>query len=1003
MWPCFRSRIARVFPLLIVVSFGAAEPPVYDSEQSKEIPISGAEAVRKIELPAGFQARLFAAEPMVRNPIALEYDARGRLWIAENYTYAERGLRIDPNLNDRLVIFEDQDADGTAGKKTVFSDKLHNLTGFAIGRGGVWAICPPQLLFLADRNGDDRPDGPPEVMLDGFQVPLENHHNFANGLKFGPDGWLYGRAGGSSPSRIGAPGTPEASRIPIHGGIWRYHPSNHRFEVLAHGTTNPWGLDWDEFGEAFFTNTVNGHLWHLIAGSHLDRLHTVDPNPAVYELMQQTADHFHYDTGKGWAGSRDGVANHLGGGHAHQGALIYQGGRWPKEYAGRLFTVNFHGRRINAERLELTSKGYVGRHEKDLAIFGDAWFRGIDMAHTPAGDLVVIDWSDTGECHENTGVHRSSGRIYEISTDAEKALLTGAFTQERLLDDLASDNVFVFRRALAAVQNAPERFLAFEPRLRERVFSAESARNRLRAIWALKALDRLPVEELTRLTHDADAHIRTWAIRLALDDHALDTILGRRSGALRKLDQLLLDRLVELAGSESSALVKLQLASSLKRLDRGEDRARLAGALVANATDQGFENLVRLVWYGIAPIAETQPEKLAEIARDCRWPRLNRMIARRLSSDMTAEISPPAVEILLDSASAFGGESKQAVIEGLAEGLAGRDKVAEPKSWKRFVAGSNDAGIRNLSAIFGDGQALEAIRRMALDESLEMKTRSAALKTLIRRRPEDLVEVCTKLLGVRYLNIEALAGLATSADPAVGESLVRTYRNFSLQDRPRVIDTLVSRRPWAKSLLKAVAEGRLGSAEISVLQARQILSLGDPELVSALESHWGKIETSSEAKLAARKSIQAEIASGKPNDDSVKLGRTVYARTCGQCHTLYGEGGKLGPDITGSQRQNFDYLMENVLEPSAVVTPDFRVTQISLKDGRVLSGLVRPRDASTLALVTPAETFILLKSEIDEQKPTAQSIMPEGQLESLNRDERIGLLHYLMSERPPAP
>jgi len=328
--------------------------------------------------------------------------------------------------------------------------------------------------------------------------------------------------------------------------------------------------------------------------------------------------------------------------------------------------------------------------------------------------------------------------------------------------------------------------------------------------------------------------------------------------------------------------------------------------------------------------------------------------------------------------------------------------VAEPKSWKRFVANSNDAGIRNLSAVFGDGQALEAIRRMALDESLEMKTRAAALKTLIRRRPDDLVDVCTKLLGIRYLNIEALAGLATAPDPAIGESLVRTYRNFSLQDRPRVIDTLVSRRPWAKSLLNAVADGRLGGAEITVLQARQILSLGDPELASSLESHWAKIEPSTEAKLAARKSIQAEIAGRQPTDEVLKLGRTVYQRTCGQCHTLYGEGGNLGPDITGSQRQNFDYLMENVLEPSAVVTPDFRVTQISLKDGRVLSGLVRPRDASTLALVTPAETFILLKSEIDEQKPTAQSIMPEGQLESLSRDERIGLLLYLMSERPPA-
>jgi len=302
----------------------------------------------------------------------------------------------------------------------------------------------------------------------------------------------------------------------------------------------------------------------------------------------------------------------------------------------------------------------------------------------------------------------------------------------------------------------------------------------------------------------------------------------------------------------------------------------------------------------------------------------------------------------------------------------------------------------------GDGLALDEIRRIALDDKQEMKTRAAALRTLIRRNPDDLVEVCSKLLGVRYLNVEALNGLAKSASPSVADALIRTYRNFALQDRPRVIDTLATRPAWARALLKSVGDGLLPSEEISVFQARQMLALGDPELTTLLEKHWGKIETTSEAKLAAKRSIQAELAAISADEKSLRLGRTVYDRTCGQCHTLFGAGGKLGPDITGSQRQNFDYLMENVLEPSAVVPPDFRVTQVALKDGRVLSGLMRPRDASTLALVTPAETLILLRSEIVEQKPTGQSIMPEGQLEALNQADRTALLHYLMADSPPA-
>lgn len=1003
MKPSASSRIARVLSLSVLTCTGAAEPPLYDSEQSKEQPVSGAEAVRKIELPAGFQAKLFASEPMVRNPIALEYDARGRLWVAENYSYAERGLRVDPNLKDRLVIFEDRDGDGSADSRSVFTDQLHNLTGFAIGRGGVWAICPPQLLFIPDRDGNDVPDGPPVPMLDGFTVPLENHHNFANGLKFGPDGWLWGRAGGSSPSSVGVPGTADSKRIPLHGGIWRFHPATHKFEVLAHGTTNPWGLDWDDHGEAFFTNTVNGHLWHLVAGAHLDRLHTVDPNPVVYGLMQQTADHFHYDTGKGWIGSRDGAANHLGGGHAHQGALIYQGGVWPEAYRGRLFTINFHGRRINADRLELTPKGYIGRHEKDFALFGDTWFRGIDMAHTPAGNVVVIDWSDTGECHENTGVHRSSGRIYEISAQSVPHTPPGPFSPDALLADLISENVFVFRRALAAAQNAPGDYLKFEPKLRDIATSKDNPRNRLRALWVLKALGRLTDEDAVGCTHDADEHVRTWGVRFLLDDQELDTILGQRAGKTRNLDPKHVDRLAELAQSETSALVKLQIASSLQRLGAAEDRARIAAALAAKGEDEGFANLVLMVWYGISPIAETRPEDLATIARDCRWPSLIKMIARRLASEMTAETATPAVDKLLAYATSFSQESKQALVEGLSDGLAGRDKVAEPAQWKAFAAGAGIAATRNLSAIFGDGLALDEIRRIALDDKQEMKTRAAALRTLIRRQPDDLVDVCSKLLGVRYLNVEALNGMAKSASPEVAEALIRTYRNFALQDRPRVIDTLATRPAWARALLKSVADGRLPGEEISVFQARQMLALGDPELTALLEKHWGKIDTTSEAKIAAKRSIQNELAAVVADEKSLRLGRTVYDRTCGQCHTLFGAGGKLGPDITGSQRQNFDYLMENVLEPSAVVPPDFRVTQVALKDGRVLAGLVRPRDGMTLALVTPAETLILLRSDIVEQKPTGQSIMPEGQLEALDKADRTALLHYLMTDRPLAP
>ena len=380
-------------------------------------PLPPAEAAAGFRVPEGFRVDVFAAEPDVRNPVAMAWDTRGRLWVAENYTYSDSTQKFDLRLRDRVLILEDADGDGRFDRRTVFTDDVQRLGSVEVGFGGAWLLCPPQLLFLPDRDGDDVPDGPAEVVLDGFTVAAENYHTFANGLRWGPDGWLYGRCGASSPGQVGVPGTPEADRIPIRGGLWRYHPRSKRFEVLCHGTTNPWGHDWDALGEAFFINTINGHLWHAIPGAHFARPHTIEPNPRVYALIDQHADHCHWDNSKAFKnftapGTED---DRRGGGHAHSGLMIYQADQWPEAYRGKLLTLNFHGRRVNVERLERAGGGFVGKHEPDILFAADPWFRGIDLGYGPDGSVFVLDWSDTGECHEHDGVHRTSGRIYRIA------------------------------------------------------------------------------------------------------------------------------------------------------------------------------------------------------------------------------------------------------------------------------------------------------------------------------------------------------------------------------------------------------------------------------------------------------------------------------------------------------------------------------------------------------------------------------------------------------------
>lgn len=216
-------------------------------------------------VPPGFHVSLFASEPLLRQPIGMTTDSRGRLWVAENNTYSDAKINFDLSQHDRILILEDTDHDGRADRQTVFWDQGQKLTSVEIGFGGVWALCPPRLLFIPDRNGDDVPDGKPQVVLDGFDDGVVRH-NIANGLRWGPDGWLYGRHGIQATSYVGVPGTLPSQRTPINCCVWRYHPTRRIFEVVCRGTTNPWGMDWNAQGELFFINTVIGHLWHAVPG-----------------------------------------------------------------------------------------------------------------------------------------------------------------------------------------------------------------------------------------------------------------------------------------------------------------------------------------------------------------------------------------------------------------------------------------------------------------------------------------------------------------------------------------------------------------------------------------------------------------------------------------------------------------------------------------------------------------------------------------------------------------
>ncbi|MBC8113914.1 MAG: c-type cytochrome, partial [Candidatus Saccharimonas sp.] len=770
----------------------------------------------------------------------------------------------------------------------------------------------------------------------------------------------------------------------------------------------------------------NGHLWHVIPGAHFMRPHSEDPNPHVYELIDQHADHYHWDTGKDWSDSRNVTGEHdrLGGGHAHSGVMIYLGDNWPQEYRGRLLTLNLHGRRVNVERLERDGTGYVGKHEPDMLHAADPWFRGIDLSYGPDGAVYILDWSDTGECHEHTGVHHTSGRIFRAAFNGESAERGARSAEQKTTSsEMIRSALRAPSSALIALHRHPNEWFVRQARrvLVERLgpqtrSNDEASRaavcselwemfeneadeaTKLRALWTLFQLGVVDDEFLLKQTRHPGEHVRAWVVRLLTDDCPLDTIQGQPHPFAKAPRDEVLRELIRLAKLGESGLVQLALASALQRLPV-ERRIELATPLASRVEDADDHNLPLMVWYGLLPVAMKQPVQLAKLANECHFPVTRRLIARRLAE--LIDEHPQAIEALLTSAKE--DETLHDVLDGLTAGFAGRHKVKVPSGWKAVqqrVASSESEKlrerVRDLSVLFGDGRALDEVKRVALDGKAEMASRKAALQTLIDNRPDDLREVCEKLLAVRSLNTVAVRGLASFDDPALGEKLAKNYRSFYPQERPAVIETLVSRPSFAKALLAEMASGKIARADLSAFQARQIRSFGNAELTRQLTEVWGELRDSPDDKKQLAAKLKSRLTPDELRAADKSAGRAVFNKLCANCHRLYGHGSQIGPDLTGGGRHNLDYVVDNLVDPSAIIGADYRMSIVVLNDGRVLNGLVSGKTDRALTLQTAKDRLTLALSDIDEFQSSPLSLMPEGQLQPLTDSEIRNLVSYLM-------
>ncbi|MGI8967025.1 MAG: PVC-type heme-binding CxxCH protein, partial [Limisphaerales bacterium] len=833
---------------------------------------------------------------------------------------------------------------------------------------------------------------------------------------------------------MGKPGMAEDQRTPITAGIWRYHPTKKVFEVFAEGTSNPWGFDFDEHGQLIEEACVIPHLFHMIQGGRYQRQggeHFAinrdeisrnekfrDKNgkpvfPYVYDDIKTIADHVHWagDKGPHAGNSRSASA---GGGHAHAGLLIYQGDNWPDKYRGKIFMNNIHGACINEDILERKGSGFVGHHAPNPINFNDSWSQIINLQTGPDGAVYMIDWYDKNQCHHNdaNGHDRSNGRIFRISygeTKFQKFDLQKK-TNEELVKLVPLKNEWLSRHARKILQ---ERYHGFEKHLiaafsnsntnepdkqieaihsYEKItfaFTNEFARSpdpeaRLRIIWALNSYPSFTDEWRQMAIRDKDEFVRAWGIQLSVEGHS--------PSSLKHLSEAF----THLVREDKSPVVRLYLASALQRLP-AENRWEILTTLNSHSEDANDQNIPLMVWYASEPLVALNTKRALQMAEKSTLPNILNFTVRRAAALGTPEAMAEIVESLKR---VTDDKHRLDILNGLSLALKGQRSAPIPRGWneveEKFSENSNSeirAQVQSLSLTFGSSAALASLKKTLQDQKADLNARRTALDSLLNTKEKDLAPLLQKLLNEPVLRGAALKGLATYDEAKTPAKILAIYNSLNSSEKRDALNTLCSRANFAQPLLAAVNENKISAKDLSADLIRQLRNLKNAELDEQIQKVWGAFRDTSADKKAAIKKYKKIYHAGGSQPGDASRGRTVFSKACQQCHTLFDVGGKVGPDLTGSNRADLDYILLNIVDPNAVIPNDYRASTLETKDDRVLTGIIKKQDEKSVTILTPNETVTIPRNEIASLKQNELSMMPEGLMDALGEQEVRDLIY----------
>lgn len=984
-----RSMLFLGVPLL--VAWALVPPPASPEGLSPE------DSVRRMKVADGCRVKLVAAEPLIRQPVTMTFDDRGRLWVIQYLQYptpaglkpvaVDKYLRtvydrvpepppIGPRGADRITILEDPDEHGRFRKAKDFVTGLNLASGMALGHGGVFVAQPPYLLFYPDRDGDDVPDGAPQVLLTGFG--MEDAHAFPNSLQWGPDGWLYGAQGSTVTANIRG--------IEFQQGIWRYHPLTKEFELFAEGGGNTWGVDFERHGQVIAgTNWGGKAMLHQVQGGYYVKgfaKHGPLHNPHTYGYF----DHVPYKDFRG--------------GHVTCGGIVYQGGALPKELHHQYLAANPLSNAIHWHVLERQGSSFTARFGGELLVGNDPWFRPIDLLTGPDGAVYIADWYDQRLNHVDPvdNWDRTNGRIYKLEavrgpgTGPRAETPLGKLASAQLLALLHHPNDWQRREARRIL--AERRDHTVVPELRRLIETSHDDRA-LEALWALYVSGGFEAAFADKLLDHPHDGVRAWTVRLL--------------GDTKRVPPTTREGLVRLARKDQSPTVRSQLACTAKRLPAA-DGLPIVRELLQRQEDVGDQHIPLLLWWALEDKAVSdRPGVLALFNAPAAWraPLVRQHILERLARRYMTEGTDTGYATcaqLLDAAPS--ADETRLLVTGMEKALEGRRLSRMPTVLKKHVdemwaKQSADLAIIRFVLRLGHPAAYERVVQLAADRKTPARDRLGLVEILGQVADPACLPVLFQLLDPaepQAIRQGTLAALQPFQDPRVADTVLGLYAKLppTLRDRARTL--LLSRAASALAFLRQVDAGRIDPKEVPLEQLRRVALHNSPDLNKLLEKHWGKIggETAGE-KESRMRSVALIIRRGGKGDPS--RGKPLFQKHCATCHTLFGEGTKLGPDLTTAERKALDPLLMHVIDPSAFIRPEFVAHTVATKDGRVLTGLIVASDPKTVTLVDAKnEKTLVARDNIEELLPSPVSLMPEKLLDTFSERDLRDFFSYVQSD-----